>query len=62
MPKSRGGRPALPPAKRLSARVTVNLTPAEHRALRRLLAPGESAADYVRQVLLRHLAAKGPKA
>jgi hypothetical protein len=55
-----GGRPSLPASERLSERLTVNLTRAERRTLRRLArAQGEREGAYIRRVLLRHLAAKG---
>jgi hypothetical protein len=55
---NQGGRPPLPPDEKLSERVTVNLTRGERAVLRRL-ALGVREGGYVRQVLLRHLRAKG---
>ena len=59
-PVNVGGRPSLPPDKKLSERVSVNLTRRERAALRRL-ARGEREGGYVRRVLLRHLRSKGER-
>lgn len=55
--KSRMGRPPLPKAERRRSRVTTNLTADEKRLLERLAeAEHLTLSDYLREVLLRHLA------
>jgi len=50
-----GGRPPLPPERKLGERVLVNLTTAEREALERA-AGEEPLAAYLRRLVLRHLA------
>ena len=62
-PRPGSGRPALPPGRRLSERVMVNLTKGERAALRRL-AGEASEGSVLRRLLLAHLRAKarrGPR-
>lgn len=57
-PRGPGGRPPLPPEKKLGERVFVNLTMAEREALEQA-AGQEPLATYLRRLVLRHLARQG---
>ena len=49
------GRPPLPKGEKLSERVTVNMTPSERKALRKL-AGEESEGSFLRRLFARFLA------